>query len=70
VRRRFPDCPLVVYGHSHIPFDGPGLEAQRLFNPGSPTDKRMQPHATFGLLDLDGGGIRHSEVRVVSRREG
>lgn len=63
MRRRFPDCALVVYGHSHIPFDGPGLEGQWLFNPGSPTERRAQPHHTFGVLDLDGGAIVRTEIR-------
>lgn len=65
MRRRFPDAGLVVYGHSHVPHDGPGLEGQWLFNPGSPTDRRAQPHHTVGILDLDGGRIAHHEIRVV-----
>jgi putative phosphoesterase len=67
MRRRFPDCDLVVYGHSHIPFDGEGVDGQRLFNPGSPTDKRWQPHHTYGLLDLDDGVIRRHEIVVVEQ---
>ena len=65
MRRRFPDCPLVVYGHSHIPFDGEGDDGQRLFNPGSPTERRAQPHHTYGLLDLEDGEIRRHEIRRV-----
>lgn len=65
MRRRFPGCDLVVYGHSHIPHDGEGLDGQRLFNPGSPTDKRMQPHHTYGILDLDAGEIRHHEIHII-----
>jgi putative phosphoesterase len=57
LRRRFPDADLVVFGHSHIPIDAVGLEGQRLFNPGSPTERRMQPKATFGELDLEDGTI-------------
>lgn len=47
--RRFPDARVVIFGHSHIPFleDKNGL---LLLNPGSPTDKRRQPHHTFALL--------------------
>ena len=67
MRRRFPDCPLVVYGHSHIPYDGEGVDGQRLFNPGSPTERRMQPAHTLGILELDGGEIRHHEIKVVGR---
>lgn len=65
MRRRFPDCPLVVYGHSHIPYDGEGVDGQRLFNPGSPTERRAQPEHTYGILELDGGEIRGHEIRVV-----
>ncbi|MBW3650233.1 MAG: metallophosphatase family protein [Actinobacteria bacterium] len=65
MRRRFPDSGLVVYGHSHIPYDGPGADGQWLFNPGSPTDRRSQPHHTAGLLDLDDGRMIHHEIRVV-----
>jgi putative phosphoesterase len=67
MRRRFPDCALVVYGHSHIPFDGEGVDGQRLFNPGSPTERRMQPDHTLGLLDLEDGEIRRHEIKVVGR---
>jgi putative phosphoesterase len=67
MRRRFPDCGLVVYGHSHIPFDGEGVDGQRLFNPGSPTERRMQPEHTLGILELADGAIRHHEIKVVGR---
>lgn len=70
MRRQFPECHLVVYGHSHIPFDGEGIEGQRLFNPGSPTERRMQPDCTYGVLDLCDGEIRRHELRVLSRRAG
>ncbi|MFI5426762.1 metallophosphoesterase family protein [Aeromicrobium sp. UC242_57] len=42
MRQRFPHADLVVFGHSHIPWDTE-QDGQRLFNPGSPTDKRRQP---------------------------
>jgi len=61
MRRRFPDADVVVFGHSHIPWDTDGLDGQVLFNPGSPTERRAQPHRTLGTLDLDG-------ARVVDRR--
>ncbi len=65
LRRRFPECELVIYGHSHIPYDGLGVEGQRLFNPGSPTERRSQPRATMGLLELADGGIRGHEIVAV-----
>ena len=64
--RRLPDAGLVVYGHSHIPFDGAGLDGLWLHNPGSPTERRAQPDHTIGVIDLAGGRIVRSEIRVVS----
>lgn len=57
VRRMFPDCDVVLFGHSHAPVDEEGVDGQRLFNPGSPTQRRRQPHPSFGVLDLDRGEI-------------
>lgn len=65
LRRLFPDADVVVFGHSHIPWNAPGLDGQLLFNPGSPTQRRMQPHKTLGVLDLDDGRIVRAEVVVV-----
>ena len=65
MRRRFPDADVVVYGHSHIPFDGEGLDGQWLHNPGSATERRAQPHHTIGIIDLDGGRVARTEIRVV-----
>jgi uncharacterized protein len=62
LRRRFPTADLVVFGHSHIPIDAPGLEGQRLFNPGSPTERRGQPVATFGRLRIDEGRLVAHEI--------
>ncbi len=42
---RYPDVDVVVFGHSHIPWDTPG--PPRLLNPGSPTDRRRQPTFTW-----------------------
>jgi predicted phosphodiesterase len=61
LHRRFPDAALVVFGHSHVPVDEQGIGTQRLFNPGSPTQRRAQPVRTFGWLSLADG-------QVVARR--
>jgi uncharacterized protein len=53
--RHFPAADLVVYGHSHVADDSPGLLAQRLFNPGSPTQRRAQPFRTYGVLEVRDG---------------
>lgn len=56
LRRRFPDADLVVFGHSHIPWDEV-TDGQRAFNPGSPTDKRRQPRGTMGELVVEDGAL-------------
>jgi putative phosphoesterase len=44
---RFPDTDVLVFGHSHIPWDTTAEGGLRLVNPGSPTDRRRQPHPTY-----------------------
>ncbi|MEU5256562.1 metallophosphoesterase family protein [Streptomyces longwoodensis] len=44
---RFPDLDVLVFGHSHIPWDTTASTGLRLLNPGSPTDRRRQPHCTY-----------------------
>jgi hypothetical protein len=64
LQKRFPQADLVIFGHSHIPWDESGASL-RILNPGSPTDKRRQPHGTLALLDiLDGVILRSELVRV------
>ena len=65
LRRRFPGAGLVVFGHSHIPLDH--TEAgQRIFNPGSPTDRRRQPHGTVGVLEIAEGRVLTAAIVPVS----
>ncbi|MEU6488641.1 metallophosphoesterase [Streptomyces sp. NPDC046887] len=54
---RFPDLDLLVFGHSHIPWDTTAPGGLRLLNPGSPTDRRRQPHCTYMTAELDGGRL-------------
>ncbi|HEU5000883.1 MAG TPA: metallophosphoesterase family protein [Lapillicoccus sp.] len=49
LRRRFPGCDLVVFGHSHIPMDVE-VDGFRIVNPGSPTDRRREPHGTLAVM--------------------
>jgi uncharacterized protein len=51
----FPDADVLVFGHSHIPWDTTTPRGLRLLNPGSPTDRRRQPRCTYALLGLDAG---------------
>lgn len=57
MRRRFPDCAAVVFGHSHEPLALSGEGGQLLFNPGSPTQRRMQPRPSYGWLLVEAGRI-------------
>ncbi|MDQ3155225.1 MAG: metallophosphatase family protein [Actinomycetota bacterium] len=66
MRRAFPDADLVIFGHSHIPMDQES-EGLRIFNPGSPTDKRRQPEGTIGLLELHEGRIVSAVIVPVAR---
>ncbi len=65
MRRRFPRAALVIFGHSHIPLDHEE-DGQRIFNPGSPTDRRRQPRGTMGLLDITGGRLVSAKIVPVT----
>jgi putative phosphoesterase len=45
--QRYPHTDVLVFGHSHIPWDTTAKTGLRLLNPGSPTDRRRQPFCTF-----------------------
>jgi uncharacterized protein len=65
MRRRFPGAALVVFGHSHIPLDAEA-SGLRIFNPGSPTDRRRQPHGTVGVLRIESGRLAEARIVAVS----
>ena len=44
---RFPGVDVLVFGHSHIPWDTTASTGLRLLNLGSPTDRRRRPHCTY-----------------------
>jgi uncharacterized protein len=54
----YPDADLLVFGHSHIPWDTTAARGLRLLNPGSPTDRRRQPHCTYLTADASDGVVR------------
>lgn len=54
---RYPDVDVLVFGHSHIPWDTVAASGLRLLNPGSPTDRRRQPHHTYMTLTADAGEV-------------
>ncbi len=64
-RAQFKDNPpdIVIFGHSHRPLNeqiGPTL----FFNPGSPNDKVRAPYCSYGLIDVTGGHLKASIVKL------
>lgn len=53
----FPDTDVLVFGHSHIPWDTVAPSGMRLLNPGSPTDRRRQPVHTMMTVTVDAGKL-------------
>ena len=54
----YPDTDVLIFGHSHIPWDSTTPRGLRLLNPGSPTDRRRQPVGTFLTLEVADGALR------------
>jgi putative phosphoesterase len=54
----YPDTDVLVFGHSHIPWDTTAPTGLRLLNPGSPTDRRRQPDRTYLSVVAEGGALR------------
>lgn len=55
--RLYPDSDVLVFGHSHIPWDTTTPTGLRLLNPGSPTDRRRQPFCSYMTARVDGGAL-------------
>jgi putative phosphoesterase len=66
--RQFPDVDVLVFGHSHIPWDTTTGSGLRLLNPGSPTDRRRQPHCTFMTAIAADGELRDVVLHRVPHR--
>ncbi len=60
----FPDTDVLVFGHSHIPWDSTTPAGLRLLNPGSPTDRRRQPVCTYLTAVAEDGQLR--DVQLVA----
>ncbi len=67
MRAAYPHLDLLVFGHSHIPWDSE-VDGLRLLNPGSPTDRRRQPSCTYLTLTLQDGRIGNVELHHLPRR--
>ena len=65
---QFPDADLLVFGHSHIPWDTTAATGLRLLNPGSPTDRRRQPACTYMTARVGAGELRDVELHRLPPR--
>jgi uncharacterized protein len=71
LRRWFPQADVVVFGHSHVPWheidvrssDG---HAQHHINPGSAMQRRLAPHHTAAVLQLQDGVVTDVSHIVLS----
>lgn len=61
----FGDVKLLVFGHSHIPWDTTTPGGLRLLNPGSPTDRRRQPHHTYMTIVIDDSDVREATIHTL-----
>ncbi|MCA1218635.1 metallophosphoesterase family protein [Streptomyces sp. 8L] len=65
---RFPGIDVLVFGHSHIPWDTTAPGGLRLLNPGSPTDRRRQPYCTYATAEVTGGQLAEVRFHRLPRR--
>jgi putative phosphoesterase len=65
---RYPDLDVLVFGHSHIPWDTTTATGLRLLNPGSPTDRRRQPACTYLTAVAADGELRDVRLHALARR--
>ncbi|HEU4568169.1 MAG TPA: metallophosphoesterase [Marmoricola sp.] len=65
---RFPDTDVLVFGHSHIPWDTTASTGLRLLNPGSPTDRRREPFGTYLTAVADDGRLDRVTLHRLPRR--
>ena len=65
---RFPGTDVLVFGHSHIPWDTVAPSGLRLLNPGSPTDRRRQPYATYLTAAVDDGKLTEVRLHEIPKR--
>lgn len=69
---RYPDADVLVFGHSHIPWDRVADNGRphglRLLNPGSPTDRRRQPAASYLTAAVGGGRLTNVVLHLLPPR--
>ena len=64
---QYPDLDVLVFGHSHIPWDTTTATGLRLLNPGSPTDRRRQPHCTYLTATAREGALEDVTSHAIAR---
>lgn len=62
---QYADTDVLVFGHSHIPWDTMADTGLRLLNPGSPTDRRRQPFCTYMTASIDDGILHDVELHRI-----
>jgi uncharacterized protein len=65
--RLYPDSDVLVFGHSHIPWDTTSSTGLRLLNPGSPTDRRRQPSCTYMTATVQDGQLMDVVLHDIER---
>ncbi|WP_422631875.1 metallophosphoesterase family protein [Pseudokineococcus basanitobsidens] len=63
-----PAADVLVFGHSHIPWDTTTPRGLRLLNPGSPTDRRRQPRCTYLTVTAADGRLDDVELHALPLR--
>jgi len=61
----YPGVDVLVFGHSHIPWDTVTPAGLRLLNPGSPTDRRRQPTATYLTAEIADGRLSTVDLHAL-----
>jgi putative phosphoesterase len=64
----YSDVDVLIFGHSHIPWDTTASTGLRLLNPGSPTDRRRQPFCTFLTATAQDGVLDELELHRLPPR--
>ena len=65
--RLYADSDVLVFGHSHIPWDTTTKTGLRLLNPGSPTDRRRQPFCSYLTASVDDGTLTDAVLHRVDK---
>lgn len=65
--QQYPESDVLVFGHSHIPWDTTARTGLRLLNPGSPTDRRRQPFCTYMTAETGAGTLLDVRLHQIER---